>query len=241
MQAWSGSGRGWVTRLGRGPGACVVCGDWTSGGCCVTCTQRFAAPRRRCPRCALPLPPSACIEVCTTCLREPAPWRSTICAFDYTFPWDGLVQALKFANRPELAGMMADALVREVRRLGSPDEIERVLPVPLSDQRLRQRGYDQAWELARAVGMSLQIPSQARVLRRLVDTAPQSSLDRQSRATNLRGAFGVDPSSMASIAGKRLALVDDVVTTGASVRAAAHALLDAGARSVDVWCVARTP
>lgn len=151
------------------------------------------------------------------------------------------MQALKFANRPELAGMMADALVREVRRLGSPDEIERVLPVPLSDQRLRQRGYDQAWELARAVGMSLQIPSQARVLRRLVDTAPQSSLDRQSRATNLRGAFGVDPSSRASIAGKRLALVDDVVTTGASVRAAAHALLDAGARSVDVWCVARTP
>ena len=233
--------RGWGTWLRQGPGGCVVCGDWVLGACCSSCIQRFAVPRRRCPTCALPLPPSARIEVCPACQRQPPPWRSTSCAFDYTFPWDGLVQSFKFANQPELAGLMSDAVVREVRRHGSPEDIEWVLPVPLSDQRLQQRGYDQAWELARAIGRSLGIRSQARVLRRLVDTAPQSSLDRQSRALNLKGAFGVDPSARASIAGKRLALVDDVMTTGASVRAAAHALLDAGARSVDVWCVARTP
>jgi ComF family protein len=116
-----------------------------------------------------------------------------------------------------------------------------LLPVPLSNQRLRQRGYDQAWELARALGKVLGLRSEARTLRRHIDTAPQSTLDRRSRALNLRGAFHVDPAWRPNVAGKHIALVDDVMTTGASFRATTHALLDAGALSVDVWCVARTP
>ncbi len=151
------------------------------------------------------------------------------------------MQAFKFANQPELAGLLSDTFVRELRRRAPALDIDVLLPVPLSDRRLRHRGYDQAWELVRTLGKALHVRTSARTLQRVVDTAPQSSLDRTARAVNLRGAFRVDPVRRGDIAGKRVALVDDVMTTGASFRAATQALVDAGARSVDVWCVARTP
>jgi ComF family protein len=151
------------------------------------------------------------------------------------------VQDFKFASQPELAGLFADALARALQLSDAARDIQLLLPVPLSNQRLRQRGYDQAWELARALGKVLGLRSEARALCRPIDTAPQSTLDRRSRALNLRGAFHVDPAWRPNVAGKHIALVDDVMTTGASFRATTHALLDAGALSVDVWCVARTP
>ena len=160
---------------------------------------------------------------------------------DYGFPWDDLVQAFKFANQPELAGLLADAMARELQRRQPAHDVDVMLPIPLSDRRLKDRGYDQAWELTRTLGKALHLSTPARVLERIVDTVPQSSLDRSARAVNLRGAFRVDPARRDAIAGKRVALVDDVMTTGASFRAATEALLGAGARSVDVWCVARTP
>lgn len=187
------------------------------------------------------MPPGAGQGLCGACLTAPPPWRTATCAVDYAFPWDDLVQAFKFANQPELAGLLADAIVRELQRRQPVHDVDMMLPVPLSDRRLKDRGYDQAWELAQALGKSLRIPTLARGLERIVDTVPQSSLDRRARAVNLRGAFRVDPARRDAIAGKRVALVDDVMTTGASFRAATEAVLGAGARSVDVWCVARTP
>ncbi len=227
--------------LRRGPGNCVVCGDWSSGGVCPSCLGRFAPPSVRCPGCALPWSYGHRAGRCAGCLRDPPPWRSARCAVDYVFPWDGLVQAFKFAGRQELAGLLADAMEREVRRAEAAQDIEWILPVPLSDARLSQRGYDQAWELARVLGKALHIRCAPRALRRPVDTIAQSTLDRPARTINLRGAFAVDPAWRDTLARRRIALVDDVMTTGASFRAATNALIDAGAQSVDVWCVARTP
>ncbi len=122
---------------------------------------------------------------------------------------------------------------------GPPAQL--VLPVPLSPRRLAERGYNQAWELARRVARLRGLPAHAELLQRPVDTAHQAALGRAERQANLRQAFMVDPRRRATLAGLHVALVDDVMTTGATVREAAAVLLRAGAASVQVWVLARTP
>jgi ComF family protein len=116
-----------------------------------------------------------------------------------------------------------------------------VVPVPMSARRLAERGYNQAWELARHVAAALSLPATASLLLRPVDAAHQIELGRAERRRNLRCAFMVDPLQRALLQGCRVALVDDVMTTGATAHAAADALLRAGAAAVDVWVLARTP
>ena len=113
--------------------------------------------------------------------------------------------------------------------------------MPLSAPRLQERGFNQAWELARRLGHLLGLATAVDLLQRPVDTAHQLDLSLQDRARNLRGAFMVTPGRQHMVAGRRLALVDDVMTTGATLREATRALMQAGAASVDVWAVARTP
>ena len=113
--------------------------------------------------------------------------------------------------------------------------------MPLAPQRLAQRGYNQAWELARRVAAALHLPARPDWLQRPLDTAPQAGLARAARQVNLRNAFMVEPRHRASLAGRRMALVDDVMTTGATLREAAATLLRSGAGAVDVWVLARTP
>jgi ComF family protein len=116
-----------------------------------------------------------------------------------------------------------------------------IVPVPLSPARLAERGYNQAWELARRLARSTGVPARADVLQRVLDTPHQADLNRAQRLLNPRGAFTVPTRRRAAVAGLRIALVDDVLTTGATAREAAQALLRAGAAAVDVWVVARTP
>lgn len=185
------------------------------------------------------LPPA-----CGPCLRRPPPWSAAVCAEDYAFPWDRLIADFKFNDQPELAQPLAARLAQAVRdslEAGNAAAPELLVPVPLSAERLRERGYNQAWELARRLGAGLGIGTDAQVLLRPVDTAHQASLPRAERERNLRGAFMVDPSRRGAVAGHRIALVDDVMTTGATLREAALELLRAGAAEVQVWALARTP
>jgi ComF family protein len=218
----------------------VVCSRWTRRGVCSECADRFAAHRLRCVRCAIALPGIG-HDTCGACLADPPPWRRAVCAVDYAFPWDGLVAGFKFRNRPELARLFGDMLAREVRRQDAAREVEIVLPVPLADARLKERGYDQAWELSKFAARNLRLQATAEALCRPVDTVAQSSLDRAARARNLLGAFQVPADRRTTVSGRRVALVDDVMTTGASFRAATLTLIEAEAKSVDVWCLARTP
>jgi ComF family protein len=119
--------------------------------------------------------------------------------------------------------------------------VDRVVPVPLSPQRLAQRGFNQAWEVARRVASALGVPADATALLRPIDTAHQADLPREQRAVNLRGAFMVATGARAALQGRRIALVDDVMTTGATAREATAALLRGGAASVQVWTLTRTP
>jgi ComF family protein len=177
-------------------------------------------------------------RLCGACLREPPPFETAHCVADYAFPWDRLIADCKFHGRAELAALFAHRLVDAVAGAARPALI---VPVPLTPARLAERGYNQAWEVARRLARRLDIAARADVLLRVHGTAHQAELTRAQRLENPRGAFMVAPHRRALLAGRRVALVDDVLTTGATAREATHALLRAGAAAVDVWVVARTP
>jgi ComF family protein len=180
------------------------------------------------------------VPACGTCRREPPPFEHTVCAADYGFPWDALIAEFKFHGRAELAAVLAERLQAAVRAAGAP--LPRwVVPVPLAPARLAERGYNQAWELARRLGRSLGLAADPDLLWRPAEQAHQADLNRAERQRNLRSAFMTDPRRRAELHGSRVALVDDVMTTGATAREAAAALLRGGAAAVDVWVVARTP
>lgn len=151
-----------------------------------------------------------------------------------------LIADFKFNARVELARPLAGQLLGVVQ--GTPGaRPELLLPIPLSRGRLAQRGYNQAWELTRHLTRSLGITSSAHVLERPVDSAHQADLPLAQRLRNLRGAFFVNPRQRARVAQRHVALVDDVMTSGATLHEAAATLLRAGAARVDAWVLARTP
>lgn len=222
----------------RLPSQCEVCRGWSGGPLCADCTRRFSPPAPRCRHCALRVGTGA--AVCGGCLRDPPPFEHTFCVADYAFPWDRLIAACKFNGRAELAALLAERLDVALRDAGAPQP-DLIVPVPLAPARLAERGYNQAWEIARRLARHIKVPAGADVLQRALDTPHQADLTRAQRLVNQRGAFTVPPSRRARLAGRRIALVDDVLTTGATAREAAGALLRAGAAAVDVWVVARTP
>ena len=230
------------------PSPCEVCRRWTPQGLCQACLERFAPAVQRCAGCAIglgPQAPGSLPAVCEGCATSPPPWRRALCAVDYAFPWDALVASLKYRNRPELATPLARLLARAVApEAGAdphPQPASLVLPVPLARARLATRGYNQAWELARRVARTLGRQADATLLQRPLDTEPLPGLSREARAQGLRGAFMVDPARRGALAGRHVALVDDVLTTGATAREACAVLLRAGAASVELWTLARTP
>jgi ComF family protein len=207
-------------------GTCFVCRGAARGTLCESCDADL--PRLSavlCPRCALDSPAGA---VCGRCLASPPHYDATVAALAYRFPADALVHALKFRGELALAPFLS-SLLKE--RIGQP--VDRIVPVPLSARRLRERGYNQAVEIARHLGGRLE--SDACVRER--DAPPQAGLDREARQRNVRGAFRC----RRSFAGERIAVVDDVMTTGATLDELARTLKQAGAQSVVNWVICRTP
>lgn len=219
------------------PTLCEVCRRWARQPVCADCLARHAPAVPRCGGCGMRLAAGAGAR-CGECLRDPLPFAHVHCAVDYGFPWDALIGGFKYGGRAELAGALADRLLAALPADAAawPDL---VVPVPLARERLAARGYDQAWEIARRVARAIVRPADATAITRADGRTPQAGLARPARRRNLRGAFAVpDP---ARVAGRRIALVDDVLTTGATAAEAAQALHDAGAAAVGVWAVARTP
>lgn len=220
------------------PSLCAVCRAWSAARICSDCLQRHAAPRPRCRACAIAVPGGTAL--CGACLREPPPFARSVAAVDYAYPWSGLIAAFKFHAALDLAPGLAGLLANAVRS-GEAPRPQRLLPVPLSNERLAERGMNQAWELARRLGAQLGIASHSDVLRRLIDTPHLADLPREQRAARIRGAFGLVPGQSALLRGQCVALVDDVMTSGATAAEAARVLLAGGAAEVHVWVIARTP
>ena len=219
----------------RVPSQCMVCHAWPAQRVCEACAARFAQPRTRCETCALPLPVG--VRRCGACLRQPPALDACVAAVDYGYPWAGILSEFKFQGAPGWAGTLATLLRSTPWAEPALDAAEIVLPVPLSRQRLRERGFNQALLLARHMAPRKTV---ATLLLRLHDTDAQSSLRRAQRLRNLRGAFAVDPLQAERLRGRSVVLVGDVMTTGATLHAAATALRQAGARQVSALVVART-
>lgn len=201
---------------------------------CAACENSVApSPAPSCPSCAQA---SSRGEICGRCLARPPSFDATVCALEYGFPSDVLVQALKFRGELALAGFLGRRLLArlEATHLLSADC---VLPVPLSSARLRERGFNQAMEIARPIARAASLRLEPALCSRIRDTAPQTDLPWAQRAKNLRGAFRCERAA----AGMSIAVVDDVMTTGATLEELAQALKSAGAARVVNWVVARTP
>ena len=181
--------------------------------------------------------PRSPLNRCGRCLQHPPPLDRTVAAWDYAFPWDGLLQRFKFQARTELAAALSAQLLSA---FDEPDA-DLVLAVPLSSQRLRERGYNQSLVLARRVASRLQLPCPAELLLRVRETGQQAHLKLAERAANVRGAFAVEPLRRHELQGKRVAVVDDVMTSGATLFEIGRVLQAAGAASVQAWVLARTP
>ena len=224
--------------LRRLPSQCAVCRDWAGQRLCDACALRHAAPRPRCRRCAIGVPEG--VAVCGACLTHAPPFDGAIAAVDYVHPWDELVRRFKFDAALDLADVLAQRLLDAVRRcdVAPPDWL---LPVLLAAERLRERGYHQAWELARRIARSLPCATDARLLLRMKDTPHQLALPPGQRAANVRGAFALEPRRRHELHGRSVAVLDGVMTTGATASEITLTLLQAGARSVQVWVLARTP
>jgi len=164
---------------------------------------------------------------------------------DYGYPWSDLIARFKFQGDTAWARMFAGLMVQAPGALDLLECCDVVLPLPLTAERLGERGYNQSWLLARALGMQTPWSPAGKIqstwLIKLRDTAPQHELDRRTRLRNLEGAFAVHPTAQHTLPGKVALLIDDILTTGATLRAAAQALKMAGAREVHALVFARTP
>ncbi|MCM5678758.1 ComF family protein [Schlegelella sp. S2-27] len=222
------------------PSLCAVCLTWQAQRVCPACIARFAPKVQRCLRCAARVPDG--MSTCGACLRRPPPFMLAVAAADHHYPWSRLVADLKFHAGLDLVEPLAQRLFAALQgRAGNPVSPDLILPVPLSRARLAERGYNQAWELSRWLARRLGLPAHADWLLRLRDTAHQIDLSLPQRQSNLRGAFAVQPRRLGALRGRQVAIVDDVMTTGATAGELARTLLQAGAAGVQVWVVTRTP
>ena len=213
-------------------GSCYLCRGAADGVLCAECDgdlPRLAAPA--CPRCALATRGGA---LCGRCLAQPPAYDETLAALAYAFPADVLVQALKFRSELALAPFLGALLAA---RLPRGARVDFILPVPLSATRLRERGFNQALEIARHVAAATGCALAPQLAERSRDTPPQVDLPLVERARNVSGAFRCTR----ALPGAEVALLDDVMTTGATLDELAATLKRAGAAKVVNWVVARTP
>jgi ComF family protein len=213
---------------------CLICRERGCNGrdLCASCFERLPWNPSACLRCGLPMPAPG---TCGDCQRNPPALAETRAVFVYGFPLDRLVPRFKFHRDLAAGRLMADLMAGALACAPRPDAL---VPVPLHGRRLRQRGYDQALELARPLAAALALPVRADLLQRIRATAPQSELDAGQRRRNLARAFTVADQAAPPA---HVALVDDVMTTGATLEAAARALTAAGVERVDAWVCARVP
>lgn len=222
---------GWQRLLNRLlPQDCQLCGK--PGAADLLCAPCLAdltrLPDERCPVCALP---TAAGAVCGQCLRHPPHFDATHARFAYAFPLDQLVQTLKYGHQLALAGLFS-RLMQGALAI----EADMMIPLPLSKQRLRQRGFNQAVEIARPLSRASGIPLDLHATERVVDTAAQAGLPWKERRANIRNAF----ECRMDLSGKSVVVVDDVMTSGATLDEFARTLKLHGAACVTNWVLART-
>jgi ComF family protein len=227
----------WSTRLQELilPPTCLLCGTQGAAGrdLCPGCAADLPRNTDACPRCALPLPAGQA-GPCPRCQSHPPRFDRAFVPFRYQPPVDFLIRELKFHGRLTHARLLGERFAAALAERDVPPP-DCIVPVPLHPRRLRERGFNQALELARAAARHSRIPLLAAGLRRVRHTPPQTRLDAHQRQTNPLGAFAPG----AALPGPRVALMDDVVTTASTVAECARILRASGATDIEVWAIGR--
>lgn len=226
------------------PNLCALCGNLSRTPLCADCDEAYwNEAHLRCAMCAVPLRdarrPGVARYRCADCIAEPPPFDATFALADYRPPLDALALGLKFRARLVLAHEFAHRLARLAGDAwhSAADQPDVIAPVPLAARRLVERGYNQAWQIARPLARALNLRADATLVRRVLHTAPQSRLDLDARRLNVGRAFQVTK----PVHGLHVGIVDDVMTTGATLEALARTLKAAGARRVTNFVALRTP
>lgn len=220
---------------------CPLCDERCEGdhSLCSACEADLPWLGGQCSICALPLPAAG--MTCGQCLKRPPAFDHVATPWRFDFPVDSLITRFKHQSRWPFGRLLAEQLARHLLHAfdeGLPRP-SALLPVPLARKRLRQRGFNQATMLADWLSPVLEIPVRNDLLQRIHDTPSQQQLDAAARHRNLRRAFALpDPQPLR---GQHWAIIDDVLTTGATAEALARLLKQAGATRVDIYCLARTP
>lgn len=217
------------------PSQCAVCHSWPTLPVCEACVAQFGQPVPRCETCALPVLPG--MRRCGACIVKAPPLDQCLAAVPYTYPWSGLVQEFKFHEHTAWARTFGTLLRSAPWVEPALEAANWVLPLPLSKERLHWRGFNQSLLLARALEPAKVAHD---LLLRIKDTPPQSSLPRHERLSSVKGAFAVDPLLAHRLKDKRVVLVDDVMTSGASLHSAAKVLRQAGVTHITALVFART-
>lgn len=211
---------------------CALCGAASGQDLCIPCRNDLPQlPEYRCPVCLWPVPTA---EICGACLNNPPAFTRTAAAVRYAFPVDALIHSLKYGANLALAPILAQLLLEQIQTMhNKPDW---VMPMPLHPIRLRERGFNQAMEIGRFVAKRMNIPLLPDGCRRVKHTQPQTELPWKERQKNIRKAFDCTM----DLQGKHIAVIDDVMTTGATLNELAGVLRKQGADEISNWVIART-
>ena len=211
---------------------CVLCGMSGNHNLCELCEIHLPQlPDNHCPVCFWPVPTA---EICGSCLSNPPAFTRTIAALQYAFPVDALIHSLKYQTNLVIAPILAKLLVDQLNTLTALPNI--IIPMPLHPIRLRERGFNQAMEISRYVAKQMQITLLPDSCHRIKHTPPQTGLPWKARQKNIHKAF----SCTIDLSGKHIALLDDVMTTGATLNELAKVLRKQGASEISNWVIART-
>jgi ComF family protein len=224
------------------PPVCVLCrdrgqvlNDGERVDLCAACAADLPWNATACSACALPLPEAEAGEVCGACLHRPPPYVASIVPLRYAYPLDHLVHGLKFHRDLACGRVLGQLLARHILSTRHEPLPELIIPVPLAPRRYRQRGFNQACELAMPLARLLRVPMRADLVVRQRETLEQLPLDRKQRRRNVRDAFA----AAATLPARHVAILDDVATTGSTVTELARVLAQAGAGRIEVWAIAR--
>ena len=218
------------------PYVCSLCGQDSQldMDLCGDCLADLQTPFATCKQCGLPITTGENSPVCGNCLKSPPHFQNTLAAFSYSAPITRLIADLKYNGKHPLARVFADAWLHHFadHDIALP---EAIVPVPLHRRKMWTRGYNQALEIARPIARHYQLPILTDHVVRTRHTRPQTELDARERKKNVRGSFRIKKEIPCS----HVAIMDDVVTTGSTVRELARLLADSGVAKIDVWCIAR--
>lgn len=214
---------------------CLMCAASTSRlSLCEPCINSLnAAPNHCCPQCGL----TTQGEYCGQCLQSTPAYDTTKALFSYTFPTSAILQHYKYNNALFLSQTFGTLFSEQLAAANQHKAIDLIIAMPLHADRIKERGFNQSLEIAKTMAKQLSIPLDKTSCMRIKNTAPQASLPLKARLKNMRGAFQISMGN--NIKGKRVAIIDDVMTTGASLNELAKTLKKAGATHVECWVIAR--